>query len=818
MNHILGSSRTARVVSSSEHAVLLALACVALLLPPMPAAADPVLDRYGRDFTKSELEYAYDMKFNALAAPATEDDVKAKHAIFTLSGMGESRVWKLPVVPLSARWNRGKRSPERPWGLVLQAEELLVDGSWRRYYGLLTKEGAAVVPAEELDFGPRAEADSGVAWWSFTGGFAIGMDSPGVKIENGHYLATPCALAEPIVVRGWVQNTLGTTRSLPGDLHRAIGEMGHSFRKGVRIHLAWAPFDPRRPRGAYPRDRDFAEVPAAFAQHEADERQHPGLTLETFGAKQIWEINLHELFAIRKEGHYRFGFTFSEEAAEWTGKRDCAITIQGFDVGTRPREFTVAELNDEIGCLGGKVGQEKLRKVIVDHFSKPVPDSADAAPLPANFPDFERVGFLGGNMSGDESKFTQFWISNQELIARSSSFSRASVRAEFEKRMSAEKEIQALRFIYALIAAEAGSEIAGLEILEALKSTDYGTLRNAHTLLVHLLYNERGAPDWVVELALATIADDRFVTGTERTTVREGRTPRVSYLADESGGVVGALGSIKCRQAVPLLIDRVRKSEASRGYVIALGDMGDERAKPVLMEFLVRLLDEGNDVYDRLDRIIFALAQLKAMECVPILIEHLEHISSIEALESLGDPRALPPLKALIAAEGVITRDAKPIADYGRVRRHGRAKIAVAVLEPGDTVERLCELLTDSALDEYQHTDVVWKLARLADPRAVPLLLADVRNAKEGHILHSAISALSSFRCPEAVDALIECLAMDFTGRGSGKFSRGQKTFTKIAHDGLKELTEQDLPADVERWKSWWAANRANFRFKERQR
>ena len=67
--------------------------------------------------------------------PATPDDVKEGRALFSLSGA--TRVWKMPAYPLGPAW---------------QAEEILMDGKWKRYFGILGDGKPVKVPAFEMDF------------------------------------------------------------------------------------------------------------------------------------------------------------------------------------------------------------------------------------------------------------------------------------------------------------------------------------------------------------------------------------------------------------------------------------------------------------------------------------------------------------------------------------------------------------------------------------------------------------------------------------------------------------------------------------------
>jgi hypothetical protein len=116
-----------------------------------------------------------------LAQPATEKDVAAGRAIFSLLGVSNAQVRVVPLKPFPhmARWKTLKmfrlREPvpmapsqasvglsfaqidalpresfDRE-GRIWQAEEVLIDGKWHRYYGFVGNHIIAKVPAEEIE-------------------------------------------------------------------------------------------------------------------------------------------------------------------------------------------------------------------------------------------------------------------------------------------------------------------------------------------------------------------------------------------------------------------------------------------------------------------------------------------------------------------------------------------------------------------------------------------------------------------------------------------------------------------------------------------
>jgi hypothetical protein len=147
------------------------------------------LDQWGNSFRDLGKSTSSDFdKFSApsfhlprLVQPATVEDVAAGRAIFSLRGRENAQVRTVQRQrrPSIARWKTLKQFPllepgvmewpsekdandEKVWarlpkepfdreGLIWQAEEVLVDGRWHRYYGFVGHHVIAKVPAEEIE-------------------------------------------------------------------------------------------------------------------------------------------------------------------------------------------------------------------------------------------------------------------------------------------------------------------------------------------------------------------------------------------------------------------------------------------------------------------------------------------------------------------------------------------------------------------------------------------------------------------------------------------------------------------------------------------
>jgi hypothetical protein len=130
------------------------------LLPNVPA------DRIRHPFMEPEFH------LSRLDHAATAEDVKRGLAIFSLQdGRSEVRQVELPMFPQMARWktldkfpvrSRGQKGAPSEYdrsGYIWQAEEILVDGKWQRYYGFVGNHIIAKVPAEEIEILDKRPTD-----------------------------------------------------------------------------------------------------------------------------------------------------------------------------------------------------------------------------------------------------------------------------------------------------------------------------------------------------------------------------------------------------------------------------------------------------------------------------------------------------------------------------------------------------------------------------------------------------------------------------------------------------------------------------------
>ncbi len=329
----------------------------------------------------------------------------------------------------------------------------------------------------------------------------------------------------------------------------------------------------------------------------------------------------------------------------------CLAFVRAYDKQNngQPKEFKVVLRQPQASAAGHWTGVlETPPRFAPQTLVQPVALTG-ALPMPEHFPAFT-YAFTGINWNGQEPAVKALWYSNRELFDLLPVYDPAGVRKEFERRTRTETRLP-VKLLLAVVAARAGSEEAGLFFLETMKDTDYRTCVNVHGALAILFPyspSRTAPPDWVVELSMAALADNRFVTGLDKTNWGAGTSFTVASC--ETGYLEGNLCYSKCRKALPLLIERLKKGQSGSYSAAMLGEMGDQRAIPFLIETVEAAgksakYSKEYGLSEEFSRPAYDLAELKAREAVPLLLRYIEFPEIISDLGEIGDPRAAPVLR-----------------------------------------------------------------------------------------------------------------------------------------------------------------------------
>jgi HEAT repeat protein len=308
-------------------------------------------------------------------------------------------------------------------------------------------------------------------------------------------------------------------------------------------------------------------------------------------------------------------------------------------------------------------------------------------------------------------------------------------------------------------------------------------------------------------LSLAIFADNRSVTGMEKTDWGEGT--RFTVSSREVGGFSLDVSDLRCRKVVPFLIERLKKGQADFDTIDALRATGDARAIPALIDAFNAMAQgtrfEGDADGRAFLHIAYALSKLKAREAVPSLLKHVDDPKIVTCLGDIGDRRAVPALNEIVAAKGRIIQDGKPVNPKLDGERLFAAKVTLAQLDAENEGLRLAEILADPNLERNHRYDVVLRLAIRPDPRAIPSLIAVIKSDSDFQITRMAIDSLSQLKCKAAVEGLIECFDVPFKKKYLRKGTKvTPATYRNQIARSLQTITGQSYGADKQQWLRWW--------------
>jgi HEAT repeat protein len=433
--------------------------------------------------------------------------------------------------------------------------------------------------------------------------------------------------------------------------------------------------------------------------------------------------------------------------------------------------------------------------------------------FPRHFPAFTAVEYTGGNMEHGLPAFPLLQISNSMLLEQLELYKPADVAAEMERRMNDEKNIP-LALLYASQAAKRGSEAAKTFILNKCKRTvkdeiavdDTASLRdadiatNAFYALGAVECGER-TPEWAIDAWIEALNENIKAERSYRDLVSDGwdESNAIFYFPQRDYSL--ALAGTKSARALTALIKIAKDPQKSARWMAidALGETGDERAIEALMDLAQSCVKDaqnsgGKSLRSDLFRYsLHALAELNAKAAVPLLMENIKDRDIVRGLARIGDRRAVPALRKIVADD---TFEDKWCTMAARV--------ALAGLEEGDPVPRYAAIFADKSSDDAMRSEAIWPMAQLGDTRVVPILIKAAKTDPSGRVAHGAIYWLSAFKTREAVTGLIECFDVDFNGKGLPKIGGTPDMFRNQIARSLWKITGQSFGLDKDAWEKWW--------------
>ncbi|HOI55612.1 MAG TPA: hypothetical protein PLP01_10215 [Phycisphaerae bacterium] len=301
------------------------------------AACAEFLSRYGSRYRQSpEMKRPERRRVTdyllALPSPngvASPSDVEQGRSIFSLDGQGQRRPVALPQYPMAARWTSLKTHPHYAWqknsegeftkviayyqdGVVWQAEEMLREGQWARYYRFVGEYDLARVPADEIEF------SAGENWTQLSRGLDCLAGAPGIAepdCEEGAVVAF--SIGDPVVVGLWLYNRKGTDQAIPSTYSAKRPEQETILGSGIKLQLLYTPGDIILSRDGWGNrigtDIESRPWQAQTPKVRANAEFHGEEMLPAGHTRLALEIDLREFFDLTAPGSYRLKFIFSTE-------------------------------------------------------------------------------------------------------------------------------------------------------------------------------------------------------------------------------------------------------------------------------------------------------------------------------------------------------------------------------------------------------------------------------------------------------------------------------------------------------------------------
>ena len=314
-----------------------------------------LLKQYGDAFKVQAHAQAYYFdkvmpRFSKADHPATADDVAQGRAIFSLPG--DARLWPMPALPLFADRPGSKQDPQvglsadssgksisvttyTTNGTVWQAEEVMIDGKWQRFYGFSGRHQLEKVAAEEIEF------PSFYPWVRVTGFIDAELLGPKVHQlgENEYISAHVVPLDAPLGAVMKLRNHSGLPKPVPGEL-MLPANAAKALPAGVSLSLSYSekiPPDALKQTSQPPVEFGFFDMPERFDYgewHELALRKEIATADKTAGAQldaanelTVLQIELRDYFDISRAGSYRLVATFHAAGEKEAKSEEIIFTL-----------------------------------------------------------------------------------------------------------------------------------------------------------------------------------------------------------------------------------------------------------------------------------------------------------------------------------------------------------------------------------------------------------------------------------------------------------------------------------------------------------
>ena len=653
------------------------------------------------------------------------------------------------------------------------------------------------------------DSDCPCIWQELPGGMDWGVTE--ISQDRNHRETDWGAVdpERPLMIKVSIRNRTSAPIEVPDAFYGDRANGGPACIEGVTMRLERAPFTPRNPDPYYPHPGDYAPVKSTRDAHFNTDSKHRMLAVKQSIA--AFEFDLRDWFALAQLGYYEFHFEFDRAKLKLPNERVAGASqvSLGFTIGVPPPRITLAELNRTIDALGGKHKPAELERLI----ERELPATPQARPatrptLPAKLAAIDLIQPAPGllyNGPPNEPEIDGLERAGFDVVRTFKSYDAASVREQLERRLTEVHDPVAKLYV-AAVATRFGSRAGALRLLESCKAVDEKTVANTQSTLRFVLEElDPQPPDWAVELTLAVLSDRRYVIE-DSDQIPE----TIGQVADSRALLPITLGNLKCRNAVDRLIEMANAPAHSSNAIIALGNIGDVRAVPVLLQVSPRAGAERHNLewHARTGRIRSRRGELGPVEIARGGAQPSSTPLSRRRRLRLGSDRRS-------GGNPGSERDPGTGSASLRVTRAIRAaSVAFRSLSMSDpetwagaraaTVPGYLTLLRDQTLNEFARRSIVWRLGNRRDPRSIGGLVDAIHHDPSGAVVNQAITVLSVFKTKTAVEGLIDCFGADFAGKQDWKRAYTPEMFRANIAKSLQDITGEKFGPDRDQWLAWW--------------
>ena len=323
---------------------------------------------------------------------------------------------------------------------------------------------------------------------------------------------------------------------------------------------------------------------------------------------------------------------------------------------------------------------------------------------------------------------------------------------------------------------------------------------NAASIVVHHV-NHHKEKQWGIDLMIGLLNDGSIDYRLTRSSYdRTFYLDRYGIETSPIGSICYSLGSRKETRAVPAIIAAMERDPGMYYAAHALGQIGDPRAIPVLIQCL-------KDGSGSTESVITALGKLKSKEAVPILIKRLgsngDSFSGfgftdtkilLETLLNIGDTRAIAPIEEFLRREH--SKHTKAIA-----RR------VLVQLKSDNPVDKLLEMFKKE-MYEIEQGNILFDLTKYNDPQVIDKLDLIARSSGSAYLRREAICCLARIGDRRSLLVLASLLDITFSRdliarHGWKGIPDFREYFPERIVQWLRYRTGQDFGRDRAAWEAW---------------